>query len=110
MIQTLGFLSEGIAVVPVNRRSAESYGGSSRDAGAGEAPQKPKFIKRDQKPDKAEIDADQKTLSGLLGDEDEDEINLHDEDSKTSSSDDFLPINIRNRKFDAIHCNISMFD
>lgn len=99
LIQSVGFLSEGIAAAPVNRRSGgESYGGSSRDTGVSEPPLKPKFIKRDQKPDKAELDAEQKTLSELLGDDEDDELNVVDDDSKTSSSDDFLPITIKDRK------------
>lgn len=98
LIQTVGFLSEGIAAVPVNRKAGEHHGGSSREASAADILQKPKIIKRDQKPDKLDLDAEQKTLNDLLGGDDEDELNMDDEDSKTSSSDDFLPIKIRDRK------------
>lgn len=97
LIQTVGFLSEGIAAAPLNRRSEGGFGGSSRDSIA-EVLQKPKIIKRDTKPEKADLDAEQKKLSALLGDG-EDEIDLDDDDSKTSSSDDFLPIKIKDRKF-----------
>lgn len=43
-----------------------------------------------------DLDAEQKALTDLLGEGDE-ELNL-DEDSKTSSSDDFLPYKIKDRK------------
>lgn len=95
MIQSTGFLSEGIAAAPLNRQRGEGYGGSSRDAVA-EVLQKPKIVKRNLKPDKADLDAEKKKLSDLLGDEDE--LNFSGEDSKTSS-DDFLPIKIKDRKF-----------
>lgn len=98
LIQTVGFLSEGIAAVPLNRKTGDHYGGSSRDSGTAEVLQKPKIIKRDQKPEKADLDAEQKKLSDLLG-EGGDELDLDDDDSKTtSSSDDFLPIKIKDRK------------
>ena len=89
-------MSEGIAAAPVNR-SRDSYGGSSRDSGVVEVLQRPRIMKR-EKPEKADLDAEQKKLSDLLG-EGDDELDLDDEDSKTSSSDDFLPIKIKNCKF-----------
>lgn len=88
-------MSEGIAAVPLNRQRGEGYGGSSRDAAA-DVLQKPKIVKRDLKPDKADLDADRKKMMDLLGDEDE--LNLDEEDSKTSS-DGFLPIKIKDREF-----------
>lgn len=96
LIQTVGFLSEGIAAAPLNRRS-DHYGGPSRDSGVAEVLQKPKIVKRDHKPEKADLDAEQKKLSDLLGEGDE--LDLDDDESKTSSSDDFLPIKIKDRKF-----------
>lgn len=94
MIQSTGFLSEGIAAAPLNRQRGEGYGSSSRDAIA-DILQKPKIVKRDLKPDKADLDADKKKLIDLLGEEDE--VNFDEEDSKTSSE-DFLPIKIKDRK------------
>lgn len=106
-IQTAGFLSEGIATVPVNRRTGDHYGGSSRgESNAAEILQKPRIVKRDHKPEKADLDAEQKALSDLLGDEEEEKLTLEDEDSKTSSSDDFLPIKIRDRKFAFVLVNV----
>lgn len=91
----VGLFSEGIAAVPLNRKS--EYGGGSRDTSSvADILQKPRIVKRDQKPDKTDLDAEQKTLTDLLG-EGDDELNL-DDDSKTSSSDDFLPYKIRDRK------------
>lgn len=98
LIQTVGFLSEGIAAAPVNRRTGDSYGASSRESNVVDVLQKPRIIKRDTKPDKSDLDAEQKTLIDLLGEDGDDELNLDDDDSKTSSSDDFLPIKIRDRK------------
>lgn len=95
LIQSTGFLSEGIASAPLNRHRGEGYGGSSRDATA-DVLQKPKIVNRDLKPDKADLDADKKKLLDLLGDEDE--LNFDEVESKTSS-DDFLPIKIKDRKF-----------
>jgi hypothetical protein len=89
----VGLFSEGIALAPVNRKS--DFGGSSRDTSASEILQKPRIVRKDQKPDKVDLDAEQKTLTDLLGDDEE--FNL-DDDSKTSSSDDFLPYKVRDRK------------
>lgn len=97
LIQSVGFLSEGIAAAPLNRRSDGGFGGSSRDSVA-EVLQKPKIVKRDTKPEKSDLDAEQKKLSALLGDGGDDELDLDEDDSKTSS-DDFLPIKIKDRKF-----------
>lgn len=85
--------------MPLNRKS-DHYGGSSRGDSSSVADilQKPRIVKRDQKPDKVDLDAEQKTLTDLLGEGGDDELNLDDE-SKTSSSDDFLPYKIRDRKF-----------
>jgi hypothetical protein len=90
--------SEGIAAVPVNRKS-DHYGGSSRDTSAADVLQKPRIVKSDQKPDKVDLDAERKTLTDLLGEGGDDELNLDEDESKTSSSDDFLPYKIRDRKF-----------
>lgn len=95
-IQTVGFLSEGIAAAPINRRG-DSHGGSSKDSAAAEVLQKPRIIKRDTKPDKSDLEAEQKKLTDLLGEGGDDELDL-DEDSKTSLTDDFLPIKIKDRK------------
>lgn len=92
-------MSEGIAAAPLNRKTGEHYGGSSRESGPVEILQKPRIVKRDLKPEKADLDAEQKKLSVLLG-EGGDELDLDDDDSKTSSSDDFLPIKIKDRKFE----------
>ena len=100
----IGLFTEGIASVPTNRKS--EYGGSSRDTGVTEVLQKPRIVKKDQKPDKIDLDAEQKTLTDLLG-EDDDELNL-DEDTKTSSSDDFLPFKIRDRKYFDRFISLSM--
>lgn len=97
IIQTVGFMSEGIAAAPVTRRGGEHYGGSSRDAVA-DILQKPRIVKRDTKPDKVDLDAERKALTELLGEGGEDELDLDDEDSKNSSSDDFLPIKIKDRE------------
>lgn len=105
LIQTVGFLSEGIAAAPINRRTGEGYGGSSRGDSVAEVLQKPKIVKRDTKPDKADLDAEQKKLTDLLGGDDEDQLNLDDDDSKTSSSDDFLPIKIKDRKCAHVVCD-----
>lgn len=94
LIQTVGFLSEGIAAAPITRRMGE--GGSSREAAGGEPLQRPRIVKRDQKPDKADLDAEHKKMTELIGDDDELEL---EDDSKTSSSDDLLPIKIKDRKF-----------
>lgn len=96
MIQSVGFLSEGIAAAPLNRRTEGGFGGSSRDSIA-EILQKPKIVRRDTKPEKADLDAEQKKLSALLGDGGDDELDLDEDDSK-NSSDDFLPIKIKDRK------------
>lgn len=90
-------MSEGIAAAPVTRRAAEHFGGSSRDAAA-DTLQKPRIVKRDAKPDKVDLDAEQKALSDLLGEGGDDELDLDDEDSKNSSSDDILPIKIKDRE------------
>lgn len=90
-------MSEGIAAAPVTRRAAEHFGGSSRDAA--DSLQKPRIVKRDAKPDKRDLDAEQKALSDLLGGGGDDELDLDDEDSKNSSSDDILPIKIQDREF-----------
>jgi hypothetical protein len=100
LIQTVGFLSEGIAAAPVGRRDhyGGGGGGSSRESQAVEVLQKPRIVNRDQKPQKADLDAEQKTMTDLLGEGGDDELDLDDDDSKTSSSDDFLPIKIKDRK------------
>lgn len=100
----IGLFTEGIAAVPIHRKS--EYGGSSRDTGVSEVLQKPRIVKKDQKPDKVDLDAEQKTLTDLLG-EDGDELNL-DDDTKTSSSDDFLPFKIRDRKYFGRFVSLSM--
>lgn len=110
LIQTVGFLSEGIAATPVNRRTNDHYGGSSKDSVA-EVLQKPRLVKRELKPEKADLDAEAKMISDLLGEGSEEELDL-DDDSKTSSSDDFLPIKIKDRKstsFVAFACLIDFF-
>jgi hypothetical protein len=98
LIQTVGFLSEGIAAAPPGRRDYHGGGGSSRESHAVEVLQKPRIVNRDQKPQKADLDAERKTMTDLLGEGGEDELDLDEEDSKTSSSDDFLPIKIKDRK------------
>lgn len=108
-IQTVGFLSEGIAAAPLNRRG-ESHGGSSRESAAAEVLQKPRIIKRDTKPDKSDLEAEQKKLTDLLGEGSDDELDLDGEDSKTSSTDDFLPIKIKDRKWNLIYHCMSWFN
>lgn len=103
-IQTVGFLSEGIAAAPPNRRG-ESHGGSSRESAAAEVLQKPRIVKRDTKPDKSDLEAEQKKLTELLGEGSDDELNL-DEDSKPSSTDDFLPIKIKDRELNFIQLSL----
>lgn len=88
----VGLFSEGIAAVPIHRKT--EYGGSSRDTtSVSDVLQKPRIVKNDQKPDRVDLDAEQKTLIDLLG-ENDDELNLDD----VTLSDDFLPYKIRDRK------------
>lgn len=101
-IQTVGFLSEGIAAAPPGRRDHHGGGGSSRESHPVEVLQKPRIVNRDQKPQKADLDAERKTMTDLLGEGGDDELDLDEEDSKTSSSDDFLPIKIKDRKYNKV--------
>lgn len=89
LVQTMGFLSEGIG--EALQRKSEYSGGYSKESGSNEPMiQKPRLTKRDFKHNKEDLEKEQKTLSNLL------EENDIDDDESKASSDEIVPIKINN--------------
>ncbi|KAL7052137.1 hypothetical protein ACKWTF_004782 [Chironomus riparius] len=86
LVQTMGFLSEGISDVAQQKR--EYAGSYSKDTGSNEVIQKPRLIKREIKHNKEDLEKEQKILSNLL---EEDDI---DDDEIKMPSDEIVPIKI----------------
>ncbi|XP_070501917.1 DNA-directed RNA polymerase III subunit RPC4 [Chironomus tepperi] len=84
LVQTMGFLSEGIGDVAHQKK--EYSGGFSRDTG-NEVIQKPRLNKREVKHNKEDLEKEQKILSNLL------EEDGMDDEIKTPS-DEIVPIKI----------------
>jgi hypothetical protein len=99
IIQTHGFLSEGIAGVAVQKRFGSGGGGefsggaSSREAGGAEAISRPRIIKRDTRQNKEDLETEQRVLLDFLADDDSDT----DEDNRTG--DDIMPVKIKNGQY-----------
>ncbi|KAG5680400.1 hypothetical protein PVAND_009909 [Polypedilum vanderplanki] len=91
LIQTHGFLSEGLAGTPLTQKryGGEYSGASSKDVGV-ETIVKPRIIKRDPRQMKEELETEQKVLQDFLADDDSE----MDEDVKTQQ-DDMMPIKIK---------------
>jgi DNA-directed RNA polymerase III subunit RPC4 len=85
LVQTMGFLSEGIGDVAQQKRE---YAGSYSKDTSSEVIQKPRLNKREVKHNKEDIEKEQKILSNLL---EEDDI---DDDEIKTPADEIVPIKI----------------